>query len=330
MACPLEGTQSALSCFCDPNDRVTLINGATRRVRPDEGPARCEALGCWSQPGSGSSGSALNRTLYGVGAGNRTVPCSARDSYLQPRVRALAVTGVVRQTLAPADSAQAPGAGVSAGKLQASVRSKAQREGPSLCQGARVPLPGPRPAARSPQDAPDLRAGIGETHGSEMTPDLGTRWHLLEVVPGPGTGLLGAGAASGTAPKCRWNPGPRRTGAGLHRASLDGRVGPPPGPESPQMQRQGSPVPLLPPQCPPRGQGPQPGEVPWMSTRPRAHQGLPQSCKLGVGASPPGLRGLARDRLGSCQATFSLPFPETPVSSATGTVTAQEVTLAFL
>lgn len=186
------------------------------------------------------------------------------------------------------------------------------------------------PPSRSPQDAPDLRAGIGETHGSEMTPDLGTRWHLLEVVPGPGTGLLGAGAASGTAPKCRWNPGPRRTGAGLHRAPLDGRVGPPPGPESPQMQRQGSPVPLLPPQCPPRGQGPQPGEVPRMPTRPRAHQGLPQSCKSGVGASPPGLRGLARDRLGSCQATFSLPFPETPVSSATGTVTAQEVTLAFL
>lgn len=186
------------------------------------------------------------------------------------------------------------------------------------------------PPSRSPQDAPDLRAGIGETHGSEMTPDLGTRWHLLEVVPGPGTGLLGAGAASGTAPKCRWNPGPRRTGAGLHRAPLDGRVGPPPGPESPQMQRQGSPVPLLPPQCPPRGQGPQPGEVPRMPTRPRAHQGLPQSCKLGVGASPLGLRGLARDRLGSCQATFSLPFPETPVSSATGTVTAQEVTLAFL
>lgn len=154
MACPLEGTQSALSCFCDPNDRVTLINGATRRVRPDEGPARREALGCWSQPGSGSSGSALNRTLCGVGAGNRTVPCSARDSYLQPRVRALAVTGVVRQTLAPADSAQAPGAGVSAGELQASVRSKAQREGPSLCQGARVPLPGPRPAVSEPPGRP--------------------------------------------------------------------------------------------------------------------------------------------------------------------------------
>lgn len=151
------------------------------------------------------------------------------------------------------------------------------------------------PPSRSPQDAPDLRAGIGETHGSEMTPDLGTRWHLLEVAPGPGTGLLGAGAASGTAPKCRWNPGPRRTGAGLHRAPLDGRVGPPPGPESPQMQRQGSPVPLLPPQCPPRGQGPQPGEVPRMPTRPGLTRGfrraasrvwglLPRGCGASLGA----------------------------------------------
>lgn len=312
MACPLEGTQSALSCFCDPNDRVTLINGATRRVRPDEGPARREALGCWSQPGSGSSGSALNRTLCGVGAGNRTVPCSARDSYLQPRVRALAVTGVVRQTLAPADSAQAPGAGVPTGELQASVRSKAQREGPSLCQGARVPLPGPRPAARSPQDAPDLRAGIGETHGSEMTPDLGTRWHLLEVVPGPGTGLLGAGAASGTAPKCRWNPGPRRTGAGLHRAPLDGRVGPPPGPESPQMQRQGSPVPLLPPQCPPRGQGPQPGEVPWMPTRPGLTRGFRRATSWAWGLLPWGCGASLGTGWGPARRPSLCPSPKLP------------------
>lgn len=157
---------------------------------------------------------------------------------------------------------------------------------PELVSGGEGPASRPSSRRSEPPGRPGPPGRHRETHGSEMTPDLGTRWHLLEVVPGPGTGLLGAGAASGTAPKCRWNPGPRRTGAGLHRAPLDGRVGPPPGPESPQMQRQGSPVPLLPPQCPPRGQGPQPGEVPWMPTRPGLTRGFRRATSWAWGLLP--------------------------------------------